>query len=303
MTLPGGMGEKREVALSAGTVIYRECGAGEPIVFIHGVVMNGEGWGSVLPALAREHRCIAPDWPTGGHRTPLSPASRATPVSLAGLVAEFLEALDLDRVTLVGLGLGTLLCQMVATHAPHRLTRLVFANGDIVASFPPRWARARFAVAYAPPVATRIARLLARPRVRRHAYRRFSHRIDDRLAESFTRGLRTDPAIRHDTLELMRGICRGRTATSHEQLREFNGPALIVWGEDSGLRPAGRRHPRDDRAFPPGHPGELARLLPQARVEHIPGARTFLAQDQPDAFADAVLRFMRESKPSDAHSG
>ena len=278
-------GEERVVSLSAGPIRLRDRGEGEPIVFVHGVLMNGDAWNPVVPLLAERYRCLTPDWPTGGHGLPLDARATLTIPALADLVVELLAALDV-RPTLVGIGLGTVLCEMVAIRSPDRVARVVFANGDILSTFPPRWARLRFSLAYAPPLAAAAARMLQLRRVRWLAFRRFAHSVDDELWRSFTRGIARDPAIRRDTLKLMRAICRGRTETVHEALRAFRRPVLIVWGQD-------------DRAFPPSHPRDLAGVLPGRRVETIAGARTFLAQDQPARFAAAIADFMATT-PGDA---
>ena len=45
------LGESKEVRLKAGTVRYRERGSGPTILFVHGVLVNGDLWRRVVPAL------------------------------------------------------------------------------------------------------------------------------------------------------------------------------------------------------------------------------------------------------------
>ena len=59
MSLSSELGERKEVALTQGTVRYRERGSGEPIVFIHGLLVNGDLWRKVVPQLAARYRCRA----------------------------------------------------------------------------------------------------------------------------------------------------------------------------------------------------------------------------------------------------
>ena len=61
-----------------------------------------------------------------------------SPSGNAQLIADFLEALDLDRVTLVGNDTGGALCQLVVTRHPERVGRLVLTNCDAYENFPPR---------------------------------------------------------------------------------------------------------------------------------------------------------------------
>ncbi len=61
----------RELELSAGTVRYKEAGEGEPILFVHGLLVDGRLWHGVADLLSDRHRCIVPDWPIGSHALPM----------------------------------------------------------------------------------------------------------------------------------------------------------------------------------------------------------------------------------------
>ncbi len=111
------LGPYREVQLRQGTVRYREAGSGPPIVFVHAFLTHGDLWRAVAPPLAEGYRCIVPDWPLGAHRPPMPADADLTFAGLARLVADFLAALDLEGVTLVGNDTGGALCQfVVGTH-------------------------------------------------------------------------------------------------------------------------------------------------------------------------------------------
>src|SRR5258708_31792713 len=91
-----------ETTLPQGIVRFRDVGHGPPIVFVHGLLVSGNIWRKVIPHLMRDHRCIAPDWPLGSHTVPMNADADLSPVGVAKMVADFLEALDLHDVTLVG---------------------------------------------------------------------------------------------------------------------------------------------------------------------------------------------------------
>jgi hypothetical protein len=42
MSVSAELGELKQVDLAQGTVRYRERGTGEPIVFVHGLLVNGD---------------------------------------------------------------------------------------------------------------------------------------------------------------------------------------------------------------------------------------------------------------------
>jgi pimeloyl-ACP methyl ester carboxylesterase len=65
------LGERRIVEIPAGSIEYRERGSGPPVVFVHGVGVNGDLWRRVVPQLAGDGQCISPDFPLGAHSHPL----------------------------------------------------------------------------------------------------------------------------------------------------------------------------------------------------------------------------------------
>ena len=109
------------VTLSAGPIHYEESGppGTRPIVFIHGYAMGSSLWGPLTKRLAGwGSRCLAPTWPLGAHLEPMREGAELTMEGIAGLVAEFVEALELDDVVLVGNDSGGAIAQLVAVTAP-----------------------------------------------------------------------------------------------------------------------------------------------------------------------------------------
>ena len=58
-----------DVKLPQGTIHYRESGEGPPVVFVHGLLVDGRLWRKVTPLLEDRFRCIVPDLPLGSHGT------------------------------------------------------------------------------------------------------------------------------------------------------------------------------------------------------------------------------------------
>ena len=57
-----------EIELSASRLRYQEFGEGPPVVFVHGLLVNGDLWRKVVPVVAGAgYRCLVPDWPLGAH--------------------------------------------------------------------------------------------------------------------------------------------------------------------------------------------------------------------------------------------
>ena len=94
--------QRKEIDLPQGRIRYREAGEGRPIVFVHGYLVDGRLWDGVVDRLAGSFRCLAPDWPMGSQRVAMNPTADLSPPGVAATIAAFLEALDLEDVTIVG---------------------------------------------------------------------------------------------------------------------------------------------------------------------------------------------------------
>jgi pimeloyl-ACP methyl ester carboxylesterase len=284
MSISTQLGEQREVTLDHGTLRYRERGNGEPIVFVHGALVNGDLWRKVVPGLAKDFRCIAPDLPLGSHEVPMRPAADLSPTGLARLISDFLEALDLESVTLVGNDTGGALCQLVVTRHPGRVGRLVLTNCDAYENFPPRMFRYLQLAARVPGGITALTQSLRLRPLRRTpiAYGWLSKRgIDDETLDSYVRPLLKDPGIRRDSGKLLRGLHPRYTLEAANALSGFERPVLIAWAPERDL-------------FPWEHAKRLAATFPNARLERIDDSWTFIPEDQPERLAELIGAFARE---------
>lgn len=279
-----------EVRLSAGAIRYRDEGSGEPLFFAHGLLVDGRLWDGPVAALRDAHRCIVPTLPLGSHTTPMDPDADLSAVGVAGLIAEMLDALDLERVTLVGNDSGGALCQLVATRHRDRVGRLVLTNCDLYEKFPPKLFSYLKAAARIPGALTMTAQTLRFRPLRRSplAYGVLTKsRIDSDLLDDWVRPGLKDAAIRRDTGKFIRGMDPAETLRAAEDLASFNAPTLFAWAPE-------------DRWFPVADAERLAASMPDARVERIPGSKTFVPVDQPDRLADLIAAFVRDTKPVSA---
>ena len=73
---------------------------------------------------------MTPTWPLGAHSEPMRPEAELTMESVAALVAEFVVALDLDDVIVLGVDTGGAIAQLVAVEHPERLGGLVLTSCD-----------------------------------------------------------------------------------------------------------------------------------------------------------------------------
>jgi pimeloyl-ACP methyl ester carboxylesterase len=272
-----------EARLSQGTVRYREVGAGEPVVLVHGLLTNSLLWADVALALAPGFRVIAPDWPLGAHALPLHPDADLTPPGLARLIADFLSALDLENVTLVGNDTGGALCQLVAVEHPERLGRLVLTPCDAYENFLPPMFRPLQLLARIPGAAWLIANAL-RPRFAQRLPNTFGwlskRPLDPAVAKAFLRPMQSDRRIRRDVAALLRGISNRYTQEAAMRFGEFDKPVLLAWAPE-------------DRFFKLRYAERMAGAFPNARLERIEDSYTFVSVDQPGRTAELIADFAR----------
>lgn len=106
---------------------YHDMGSGSPVVLIHGSgpgVSAWANWRLALPMLARTRRAIAPDMAGFGY-TDRPAGIRYTLDQWVQQAVGFLNALDLERVDLVGNSFGGALSLAIAIRHPGRVRRLV----------------------------------------------------------------------------------------------------------------------------------------------------------------------------------
>jgi pimeloyl-ACP methyl ester carboxylesterase len=117
----------RWLATPSGRLHYIDEGGGEPVLFVHGTPTWSFEWRHVVRALAPRWRCIAPDHLGFG----LSDRPRDfpyTPEAHAANLAHFVDALGLQRFTLVVHDYGGPIALSLALGRPERVRRLVLIN-------------------------------------------------------------------------------------------------------------------------------------------------------------------------------
>ena len=188
---------------------------------MHGLLVNGALWRKVTPPLASDFRCIVPDLPLGSHRVPMEAGADLSPPGVARLVSDFLAALDLDGVTLVGNDTGGAICQLVAAHHPERLGRLVLTPCDAYENFlPPAFRPLQYA-ARVPGLITALIQGARIGAIRRGplGFGLLSKRrpMDDEVLQGYLAPFLADRGVRRDALKVLRGISNRQTLEAAER--------------------------------------------------------------------------------------
>src|SRR2546430_14909159 len=114
----------REVEVAGLRIHVDEAGTGEPLLVLHH--STGPFWTPFYDNLAASFRVIAPDMP--GYGRSARPDDARSPRDLGVLLLQLIDELDLDRVHLVGLGLGGWVAAEMATMAQRRLSTLTLVG-------------------------------------------------------------------------------------------------------------------------------------------------------------------------------
>jgi pimeloyl-ACP methyl ester carboxylesterase len=278
------LGTTKQVELPQGTISYRERGEGRPVVFVHAGWFNADMYRLVVPLVAERCRCIAPDWPLGGHSTPMSPDADLSPRGVARLMAQFLEELELEDVCVVALDTGGALAQILVTEHPERIGRLVLGPCDAFTNFIPyvlKWMRAAL---FVPGTALPLAHLWNSAVGTRVLWWFVAKEpAPPEISRSFFEPATRSAGVRRDLTKFFRAATPRDTLAAARELHRFDKPALVVWTRRRRI------------LFPYSHGRRLAERLSRAELVEIPSSLAFVCEDQPQRFAELIGDFVASS--------
>jgi pimeloyl-ACP methyl ester carboxylesterase len=273
--------------LPQGHIAYRAAGPAASdapaVVFVHGVLVDARLWGPVADRLAAAGiRSYAPTLPLGAHQHPMNTGADLSPAGIARLVLDFIAALGLRDVTIVGNDTGGAICQLMLAADPSRIGAAVLTNCDAFGTFPPRALAPLFLALRHPGVVAGLVPGLRLRGVRqgRLAYGPLSSGpIDPALTRAWIEPLASKD-IRGDLARFARGVRPGVLLDAASRFGEFSGPVRILWGDD-------------DPYFRPELGRQLSGAFPRATFTTVPAGRTFLPLDHPDELAREITAASR----------
>jgi pimeloyl-ACP methyl ester carboxylesterase len=278
----------KSVELDAGTVEYREEGDpdGQPVVLLHGLLMNDTQWDLVLPLLPSGHRYLLPVLPMGGHRVPMREAADLTMPGMVGIVADFLDALDLTDVTLVITDWGGAIF-LTDIGRDKRVGSMVICPSEAFGNFPPGFpGKVSWLISRSPLTVSLAMRQLRVGWLRRQwllfgmmAKKPVPQHIVDAWFEV---GLK-DERIRRDLVKYCRTkFVKPDLVRGTERLAAFDGDVLVLWSHNP--------------VMPDDHATRLAELTKGA-LRYVDDANVLIMLDQPEQTAREIGTFLsRQSR-------
>lgn len=280
-----------EIGLSAGTIDYQDSGGDGPvIVLLHGLLMDSSLWDETIAVLPSNNRCVAPTLPFGAHRQAMNADADLSLPGISTLVNEFLDALDVHDVTLVGSDTGGALVQLIMCKSAPRISRVVLVSCDAFDNFPPGLTGKTLALAgkLSPTLFGLFMQQMRLRMVRRLpiAFGWLTKRGDS-STRAWMRPIWTQPKIRLDATRMLRATFDDPDllVKAASALAEFGRPALVVWAAN-------------DRVMPLEHGRRLADLLAHGTLVEIEDSYTLIPLDQPTLLAHAIAEFIAISDPS-----
>lgn len=273
-----------KVEVTAGTIDYVDTGGDGPVVvLLHGLLMDPDLWADVIQELGTDHRCVAPMLPLGAHTRPMGPGADLSMRGIADLVAELLERLDLNDVTVVGNDTGGVLVQLLMADQNPRVGKAVLVSCDAFDNFPPGLTGKALVLTgkLSPAMFGVFMQQMRFKMVRRMPFTLgWLTKRGDAVTARWMRPVLTQSGIREDTVRVLRSISKNRTLLDElvDGLRAFDRPTLVVWASE-------------DKVMPPEHGRRLDELLPQSRLVEISDSYTLIPLDQPAELAESLREF------------
>ena len=255
------------------------------VVFLHGVLMNGSLWDSIIDGLKDRYRCIVPELPFGAHVTPMPDDADLSLKSIVSLLVDFLEELDLHNVTLVSNDWGG--AQLVVSPGDSdRVARLVLVSCEAFDNYPPGLPGRLLCAFAAVPGGLYMAVQMLRFSIFRNLPFTFGgmskKRIPNDLFMSWIQPALHDAKVRRDLNKYLGRVPKKKLlAEWAEQQRSFLGPVLIIWA-------------REDKLMPPTHATLLAKHFENSSLVWVDDSRTLIPMDQPKILTHHLRKFLAE---------
>ena len=255
------------LTLADGLQCYRESGRGLAIVLLHGISSCAASWEPLSEHLPG-YRLLAWDAPGYGDSQPLV-SEYPVAADYARRLAEWLEALGVERCVMVGHSLGAIIASAFVAAYPERVTGVILAD---------------------PAQGYRDAADDKREAVYRARWTQLAEQGHAAYAVSRAPRLLRDDAREDDISRVRDGMRRLNIAGFTQASWMLANDALVRYATDSVRMPLMVLCGDEDRITPPAGAQALATRL-GAAYRGLPQAGHASYIDAPEAFARAVEKF------------
>src|SRR6266446_5996600 len=227
---------RRSVVTPSGRISYTEQGTGRVALFVHGVLLNGHLWRHQQTGLSDLRRTIAVDLLAHGD-TEIVPGQNVSVTANAKMLSEFLDALNIDKVDLVGNDSGGGISQIFSALYPERVRTLTLTNCDTHDNWPPEAFKPFVAMVKAGGLRGALEAMLSDKSIYRSpdalgpAYEH-PERVTDETIETYLRPFVANEQRTRDLERFITAFDNKHTITIEPKLKTLKAPTLIVWATD-----------------------------------------------------------------------
>src|SRR6202049_231577 len=267
-------------------IAYREAGAGEALLLIHGMAGSSATWRAVLPQLSKRYRVVAPD--LVGHGESAKPRGDYSLGAFAVWLRDLLDELGITRATIVGHSLGGgVAMQFVYQHPDYCQRLILISSGGLGpdVGWTLRLLSAPGAELVLPAIAPRPVLAVGNklrswfssvgiqsPRGA-EMWNAYSSLSDSKTRQAFLRTLRSVVDY------------RGQAVSALNKLHVSSGlPTLLIWGDQ-------------DRIIPVAHGYAAHDAVPGSRLEVLGGVGHFPHVESPTAVVEILDDFIATAAP------
>jgi len=262
-------------------IAYRDAGAGETLLLIHGMAGSSATWRAVIPELAKRYRVVAPD--LLGHGESAKPRGDYSLGAFAAWLRDLLDELGIRRATVVGQSLGGgVAMQFTYQHRDYCERLVLISSGGLGPDL--NW----------------ILRILSAPGaelvlpvVAPQPVLSLGNKLGSWLASAGVKSPRagemwsaycslSDRPTRQAFLRTLRSVVdyRGQAVSALGKIHVSYGlPTLLIWGEQ-------------DRIIPVAHGYAAHEAVPGSRLEVLAGVGHFPHVESPTAVVDILDDFI-----------
>lgn len=260
-------------------VAYNEAGSGEhTVILLHGSGPGATGWSNFNPnigALADHFRVIALDLPGWGESSPRPAAEYDHPAVLA----QFMDALGIDRAALVGNSMGGMVAIAAAARTPERVSHLITmgpGSGGVTLFDPGDGLSEGLKILYRGYADPSPENFMATVDIMTYAT---PEEVARPLAEQRSANARKHQEHLDNWLEGSKGGPPLRYGASEAEIASITAPALLI-------------HGRDDRVVPFEHTLRLVKLIPNSRAYLINHCGHWAQVEHAAEFNELVRHFI-----------
>jgi 4,5:9,10-diseco-3-hydroxy-5,9,17-trioxoandrosta-1(10),2-diene-4-oate hydrolase len=257
---------------------YQDVGQGdETLLILPGLLTSIDFWRQNIPEWAKHYRVVAVDYPGIG-KSDKPDASYATDWLVEQVVA-FMDAMGIERATIIGGSLGGQMTLMMGLLHPERVNRLVVMGSSGITPYPSQETEWILTNWWTEGVGT--IGLMAAWKIVTADFFATDCELGQELTERQLADRQQLSTFRAEGIAATRALKNTLYYTLVDRLGEITCPVLLIWGEYDYIHPvkAGRY---------------MHEHLSDSTLIVVPGSGHEVMVDAPDAFNAIVLDFLAD---------